>query len=805
MPLNSAADLAYRIDPGAKLSAKGEYKCSCPNKANHSNGDRSKGFSLNDADNLLGVVWRCGKCSKDELSEFMLNSGLLNKPATVKASVKSFVLGDAEKQAVERMKRDADKRRAANARIEAADLSTEEVKKEPYFVDVYPYDDENGNPYVRVIRWEFRNAPGKITPPSHLNAAGQWDKGLYPHTWQLIDGKQQWLPDLTQAPIFVPLMNIQEVLRRAKRGEQIHLFEGEGKAKLMNLAGIFSTCHIGGSKKKWDPAWTFSLVGAEVIVVCDNDKCGLAWGRAICRELIAAGIACKLIILPGLVNEGDDIKEWLKVHSLDQFKRLVKRTEYFGADCLEPEEIALEFNTFSNTDISNGYRLAMRFGKDIKANERGIFHYDGRIFVNNESQIMKLAKKSATMIFGEAMAAKGAERARLFDWAKSSQSLLKLEAAIKLCQDDIQCPVSEFNKDPFLFPCQNGVIDMRSGERLNHSRRHLITQISPVIYDPSAKCPVFDEFLKVFTCGDDDLIKFLWRAIGLTMTGLTSEEHVYFLDGDGEVGKSTIIRTLYTFMGTMARAIPTEALMVHYNQNSANYELASLLWARFVCASETESGQRMAEAKLKRITGSNVIRCRHPNGDFFDYVPSFKLWMEGNYKPCIRGNDKGIKRRVLIIPCEAVITEKLKDRNLFYKICQELSGIANKGLIGFSEYWSLAEDGRDGMKVSSRIKDAVNDYFVDNDAIGPLLAEHCVYGDNLSIRGKDLFALYKNHCLQMHEQNPLTDRQFYENIRRRKLKGVKEITTRLGKWYQGMGFRGQQPSAPPRDEDSGVF
>lgn len=804
MPLNTAADLAYRIDPGARRSAKGDYLCSCPNKANHKNGDRSKGFSILDADNLLGVIWYCQKCDKDTMERFMLDSDLLNKPTTIKANVKSFVLGDAEKQALERMKRDAEKRRNANALIEVDDLSKDEVKKEPFFVDVYPYDDEKGNPYVRVIRFQFRNAPGKITPPSHLNSAGQWDKGLYPHTWQLIDGQRKWLPDLTQAPIFVPLMNIQEVLRRAKRGEQIHLFEGEGKAKLMNLAGVFSTCHIGGAKKKWDQAWTYSLYGAEVIVVCDNNAVGLAWGRNICRELIAAGIKCKLIILPNLVNEKDDIKEWLQTHTLDQFKRLVKRTEYFGTDSLEPEEITLEFDTFSNTDMANGYRLAKRFGRDLRANERGIFHYDGRIFVDNKSQIMKLAKKSAAMIFDEAMKAKGAERTRLFECAKSAQSLLKLEAAITLCQDDIQCPVSEFNKDPLLFPCQNGVLDLRSGELLDHSRRHLITQISPVVFNPSAKCPVFDEFLKHFTCGDDELIQFLWRAIGLTMTGLTSEEHVYFLDGDGEVGKSTIIRTLYTLMGTMAKAIPTEALMVHYNQNAANYELASLLWARFVCASETESGQRIAEAKMKRITGSNVIRCRHPNGDFFDYVPTFKLWMEGNYKPAIRGQDKGIKRRILIIPCEAVVTEKMKDRNLFYKICQELAGIVNKGLIGFSDFWALAEDGRDGMRVSSRVKDAVNDYFVDNDAVGPLIAEHCIFGERLSIRGKDLFQIYLNHCAQVREQNPMSDRQFYENIERRKLKGVVAVKTRYGKWFKGMGVRGVQPSAPPSDGEEVV-
>jgi putative DNA primase/helicase len=46
------------------------------------------------------------------------------------------------------------------------------------------------------------------------------------------------------------------------------------------------------------------------------------------------------------------------------------------------------------------------------------------------------------------------------------------------------------------------------------------------------------------------------------------------------------------------------------------------------------------------VTGGDKITARFLHKEFFDFWPTHKLWVQGNYKPVIRGTDNAIWNRV---------------------------------------------------------------------------------------------------------------------------------------------------------------
>ncbi len=102
----------------------------------------------------------------------------------------------------------------------------------------------------------------------------------------------------------------------------------------------------------------------------------------------------------------------------------------------------------------------------------------------------------------------------------------------------------DFDRDPSLFNCNNGTLDLRAGVLLPHHRRALITKLAPVDYDPKAECPQWLTFIGDVMGGNDELVAFLQRAVGYSLTGSVKEQVLFFLHGAGANGKSTFLRTL---------------------------------------------------------------------------------------------------------------------------------------------------------------------------------------------------------------------------------------------------------------------
>ena len=193
---------------------------------------------------------------------------------------------------------------------------------------------------------------------------------------------------------------------------------------------------------------------------------------------------------------------------------------------------------------------------------------------------------------------------------------------------------------------------------------------------------------------------------------------------------------------------PTDTLLAKRDASIPN-DVARLKGVRFVSASEAEEGQRLAEAKVKDLTGGDMISARFMRGEFFDFLPAFKLWLSTNHKPIIRGTDEAIWDRIRLIPFLVRIPEGERDKHLREKLIAEAPGILNWMLAGCLE-WQ-----RDGLGEPEEVMEATAGYRAEMDVLGGFLADCCVMGELFAITAKDLYSAYV-HWAEENGEKPMS-------------------------------------------------
>ena len=343
----------------------------------------------------------------------------------------------------------------------------------------------------------------------------------------------------------------------------------------------------------------------------------------------------------------------------------------------------------------------------------------------------------------------------------------------------------DLDQNGWLLNCRNCTIDLKTGAAREHSPADMLTRRIGVTYDPKAKAPRWLKFLGRIMRDDQEMIDFLQRAIGYTLTGDVSEQCLFFLYGHGRNGKSTFIETMLKLLDEYAIKTPTETLMMRDNKAATN-DLARLYGMRAVVAKETDEGQRLAEAVIKDLTGGDKITARFLYQEFFEFRPSHKLWMYGNHKPIVRGSDLGIWRRIRLIPFAVTIPEDERDPTLHWRLEEELPGILNWALEGCLK-WQ-----REGLGNPKVAKVATEEYREEMDVLGEFLQECCVIAPDGRLTAAQLYTEYSAWCSQMGER-PISKRALGLRMKERGFTQHRDGTARM---WEGVKLRSKSESTP---------
>lgn len=341
----------------------------------------------------------------------------------------------------------------------------------------------------------------------------------------------------------------------------------------------------------------------------------------------------------------------------------------------------------------------------------------------------------------------GAQRRGHHSHAKAAGNTGQINNMMREAQVDVYKSLKALNENKVMFNTENCVLQFEETEhpvtgkrayalcRRDHARELYLTKMMRVAYDPKAKCPEFDAFLKTIL-PDDELRAFVQRWFGYSITGLTTEQKLAFLYGSGRNGKSTLLELIARIMGEYAASVPIESLSGTEQRkgSDATPDLVRLPGARLVRASEPERGTKFREALIKQLTGGADILVRRMMQEFVEVTPEFSLTIDGNYKPEIRGTDNGIWRRVLLVPFLVSIPDEAVDPLLPEKLWNERAGILNWLLEGCRAWLE------GGLAVPQSVLDATQEYRSESDPMLEFIKSCCeVTGDHADFtRARDL-------------------------------------------------------------------
>lgn len=397
---------------------------------------------------------------------------------------------------------------------------------------------------------------------------------------------------------------------------------------------------------------------------------------------------------------------------------------------------------YSFDDTGNAERLFDNYGNFLKysyVDKKWLYYRDGKWNYDNIGEICRVVDSSLALMKNEDSLWAEHEGGIYYDSFKKHQKKVRSnnakKAMIKELEHYVPILPKNMDTDKMIVNCKNGIIELRKGELIPHDINKFMTKMLNVPYEKNSPKPeLWLNFLNDIFAGDRELIRYIQKAAGYSMSGLTSEQCVCFLYGTGRNGKSTFLEILRYIMGDYATNIQPETIMVKHSASGVNSDIARLKGARFVTTVEPNEGMRINEGLLKQLTGDDIVTARKLYGDEFEFKPEFKLWMATNHKPIIRGTDTGIWRRIHIIPFTVSIPIEKVDKNLKYKLKAELPAILYWMAEGFKIWQS------EGLNMPKVMLDAVAEYRHEMDVISAFTDACCSKGGE--VKASALYAAY---------------------------------------------------------------
>lgn len=496
----------------------------------------------------------------------------------------------------------------------AKEAKAEKVKRS--IVAEYDYTDAMGKRLYQVVRYVPKDFKQRRPGPN-----GDW-------VWSL-KGVQRVLYELPR-------------LLESDPEQWVYIVEGEKDADNLNRRGLIATTAAQGVDK-WEPHFNQWLAGRRVCILPDNDEPGIKHAHNVAAHLLPGAACVRLVELADLPPKGD-VSDWLSLgHTVAELDMLVEAATNYIAPLPTAPASHLYTNGKSHDtgatsmlvdhpthDHGNAEVVeALNPGRFAFCNELGWVRHIGTHWdtQNAEFEVHRAITKA---LIKRRMAAVEAEREDIVKGTIPNES--RKNAVKGMYRDLVAVALREFDNDPNVLNCANGVIDLRSGQLVAHGPSNRFTYCVQTAYDPAADRAPWINFLTGSVGDYSEISDWLQMAFGYSITGLTREECMFYVHGPSRSGKGTFTQAALTLLGSpLARGVDFTTFTRARDGDSQNFDLAPLRPARFISASESGRYASLNEAVVKNITGNDPITAAYKHRDQFTYTPQFKIWLSSNH------------------------------------------------------------------------------------------------------------------------------------------------------------------------------
>lgn len=602
--------------------------------------------------------------------------------------------------------------------------------------------------------YEVRDATGALIA-SHVRVdRADGDKAM----WWERDGQKNLnglkLPDL-------PLYGAD---RLPDDGTPVVLTEGEKACEALIARGVLACGTVTGAPSTPSDETLRLVVDRPVILWPDADEPGAAHMRRIGNRLVALGCpSVRVVDWPEAPEKGDaadftgdliallaDAADYQPGEVPDDEdetagKRKPRCAPARGDDLTEFELTLLQ----DLTDSGNAELLAHFHGDDLRFDHarRRWLVWSGHWWAEDaDGEPPRLVRECARWRADHASTLPDDKSKRAFGWAISSRHASRVTAALSMAESTR--PFADtgegWDGDPWLVGVANGVIDLRTGELRDGRREDRITRALPWAFDPDATCPRWCRFLAEVFGGDEALIEHVRRAVGYSLTGDQSEACWWLLHGTGANGKSVFLSTLLHLFGDLGWSTGFATFAARPATGGHQEDLANLEGRRLVTASETAEGTKLAEGRIKALSGGDRITASAKYAHERTFDPHLHLWLAVNHLPTVTDDSFAFWRRVRFLPflqrfrpaedCEP--GDLPDDPRLAEKLRDEVPGILAWAVAGCRAW----REG--GLTKPPAVVAAVEAYRIAEDPLGAFLEDLTTADPDAFTTTGDLFAAY---------------------------------------------------------------
>lgn len=359
----------------------------------------------------------------------------------------------------------------------------------------------------------------------------------------------------------------------------------------------------------------------------------------------------------------------------------------------------------------------------------------------------------------------------------------------------------EFDLHPWLLPCANGVLDLRSGKFRDGRPEEYLFLASPTEWKGlDEPCERWEKFLLEIQDDKQEMVAYIQRLIGYAITGLNIEHVFPVLYGPGgRNGKSKLVEALNFTLGPMAGPIQSELLLDQRRTRTSqgpSPDIMALKGLRIAFASETDEGQRFSSATVKWLTGGDQLVGRYPHDKYnIMYTPTHSLFLLTNRKPSAPGDDHAFWERMHLIPFRLSFVnrepvqehERRADKYIGEKLKKEASGILAWLVRGCLAYQ------KEGLNPPLEIMEATAEYRRNEDILADWLEDYCNVGPDEKGQASILY----DHFARWFKQNVSRKKDFsqrrFGTLLGRRFEKTKQVGT---VYYTGVSL---DPLAPVLD------
>ena len=447
-------------------------------------------------------------------------------------------------------------------------------------------------------------------------------------------------------------------------------------------------------------------------------------------------------------------------------------SNYPGADYINPFETKKSHQRYRWNDMGFGnmfadvYKNVTRYVPEAK-----IWHiYDGRVWKPDLGGMIVSQQAKDLMDYLLDCRRYISDESKKQLWVDIvSKRMTKKYRDTMLADSATVWPVSilKFDKDPYLFNCQNCTLNLKTFTRHKHKSDDFISKISNVIFDTTARCERWETFISEVMKGDADTIRFLQKSLGYTLPGDTSKECFFIFYGSTtRNGKGVTCETTLYMMGDYGKTAQPETIAQKQNTNGGSgpsEDVARLKGARFVNMSEPDKGLRLNAALVKQLTGGDTVTARFLHQNSFEYRPEYTLFINTNHLPKVTDDSIFASGRVKLIPFERHFAEHEQDKGLkaLFKQPDNISGIFN----WFIEGLKLMQD--EGLEQPDTVTKATDQYREESDAVGLFVRECLIVIGGVKTPMKEVHAEYEKWCEAYGHTRPMNSLNLAKELRRK--------------------------------------